>query len=86
MPIGSNNPTELQFLLEENNKVTLTPLVVINPKFYRPAEVDLLLGDSSIARQELGWKPEISFDKLVELMVTSDIDEYRKAQIAAQIK
>jgi GDPmannose 4,6-dehydratase len=50
-------------------------LVKINPKFYRPAEVDILLGDSTPARTELGWTPEISFDKLVELMVQSDIDE-----------
>ncbi len=39
-------------------------LVKINPKFYRPAEVDLLLGDSTKARRELGWKPETSFEQL----------------------
>lgn len=50
-------------------------LIKINPKFYRPAEVDLLWGDSSIARKELNWKPKISFDKLVHLMVNSDINE-----------
>jgi GDPmannose 4,6-dehydratase len=49
-------------------------LVKINPKFYRPAEVDLLLGDSKISRQELGWNPKISFDKLVEKMVNFDIE------------
>ena len=48
-------------------------LVQINPKFYRPAEVELLLGDSTKAREELGWKPKISFDKLVEKMVKNDI-------------
>ena len=48
-------------------------LVVINPEFYRPAEVDLLLGDSTLARQDLGWEPKISFEKLVEEMVTNDI-------------
>jgi GDPmannose 4,6-dehydratase len=57
-------------------------LVRVNPKFYRPAEVDLLLGDSTPARTELGWKPEISFDKLVEVMVLSDIDEYCRAEKA----
>jgi len=51
-------------------------LVKINPKFYRPAEVDLLLGDSTPARQELDWKPKISFDKLVEKMVRYDIDNF----------
>lgn len=53
-------------------------LVKINPKFYRPAEVDLLLGDSTPARQELDWKPQISFDKLVEKMVRFDIDNFSK--------
>ena len=49
-------------------------LVRINPKFYRPAEVDLLLGDSNPIREELAWKPEISFDNLVRKMVSYDIE------------
>lgn len=53
-------------------------LVKINPKYYRPAEVDLLLGNSTPARTELGWKPQISFDKLVEKMVRFDIENYSK--------
>ena len=58
-------------------------LLTINPKFYRPAEVDLLLGDSTPARTELGWTPKISFDKLVECMVCSDIDAISKGQNAS---
>jgi len=50
-------------------------LVKINPKFYRPAEVDLLLGDSTKARKELGWKPETSFEQLVDKMVKNDIKQ-----------
>jgi GDPmannose 4,6-dehydratase len=50
-------------------------LVKINPKFYRPAEVDLLLGDSSKARKELGWKPETSFEQLVDKMVKNDLKQ-----------
>lgn len=46
-------------------------LVKINPKFYRPAEVDLLWGDSTKARTELGWLPEYSFQDLVKEMVDS---------------
>lgn len=46
-------------------------LVKINPKFYRPAEVDLLCGDSSLARRELLWVPHYNFDSLVEEMVLS---------------
>jgi GDPmannose 4,6-dehydratase len=48
-------------------------LMKINPKFYRPAEVDLLFGDSSMARQELVWQPEISFQNLVKEMIHFDI-------------
>jgi GDPmannose 4,6-dehydratase len=50
-------------------------LVKINPKFYRPAEVDLLLGDSTKARKELGWKPETSFEQLVDKMVKNDLKQ-----------
>jgi len=48
-------------------------LVKINPKFYRPAEVDLLIGDSNPARGELGWSPKVSFNELVKKMVENDI-------------
>lgn len=62
---------------EENLNVN-RHLVKINPKFYRPAEVDLLLGDSNPVRQELGWSPKVSFDKLVEKMVNWDIEKLQK--------
>lgn len=55
--------------------VQASVLMKINPKFYRPAEVDLLLGNSTPAREELGWKPEISFDNLVKCMVYSCLNE-----------
>jgi GDPmannose 4,6-dehydratase len=48
-------------------------LMEINPDFYRPAEVDLLLGDYSVAKAELGWIPEVSFKQLVEKMVDNDL-------------
>jgi GDPmannose 4,6-dehydratase len=48
--------------------------VVQDPKFFRPAEVDLLVGDSTKARTELGWKPATSFEELVHLMVDADLD------------
>jgi GDPmannose 4,6-dehydratase len=53
--------------------------VVVDPKFYRPAEVHLLLGDCSKARKQLGWKPECSFRQLIEMMVDADM-----ACVAAQ--
>ena len=50
-------------------------LVKINPEFYRPAEVEVLLGDSSSARRELGWEPKINFLELVRKMVAHDLKE-----------
>jgi GDPmannose 4,6-dehydratase len=50
-------------------------LMRINSAFYRPAEVELLLGDSTPARAELNWNPEISFEKLVERMTLNDLDK-----------
>jgi GDPmannose 4,6-dehydratase len=52
--------------------------VLINPDFYRPAEVELLLGDSTPARKELGWEPKTSFNKLVEKMVINDLKQYNE--------
>jgi len=47
-------------------------IIKINKEFYRPAEVDLLLGDSTLARQELNWEPKINFQELVKKMFESD--------------
>jgi GDPmannose 4,6-dehydratase len=46
--------------------------VVINPALYRPAEVDVLLGDASKARRLLGWKPQVGFERLISMMVEAD--------------
>jgi GDPmannose 4,6-dehydratase len=48
--------------------------VVVDEKFFRPAEVDLLIGDSSKAKKVLGWEPETTFEQLVTTMVTADLD------------
>jgi GDPmannose 4,6-dehydratase len=48
--------------------------VSIDPAFVRPAEVDLLIGDSSKAQRELGWKPKVLFRELVEMMVDADLE------------
>jgi GDPmannose 4,6-dehydratase len=47
-------------------------MVTIDPRYYRPTEVDLLLGDASKAHNVLGWTPGIQFDELVEMMVDAD--------------
>lgn len=48
--------------------------VEVDPKFYRPAEVDLLIGDSSLAKAELGWEPTVTFEDLITEMVEADIE------------
>jgi len=51
-------------------------VVVVNPVFYRPADVQTLHGDSTRARTELGWSPKVSFSELVQRMVKHDIEHY----------
>jgi GDPmannose 4,6-dehydratase len=53
--------------------------IVQDPRFFRPAEVDHLLGDASKARAELGWEPKTSFRELVELMVEADVERVAPA-------
>lgn len=50
----------------------------INPKYLRPAEVDVLLGDATKAREQLGWRPEISFEELIGEMVEADLARLRR--------
>ncbi len=52
-----------------------------DPKFFRPAEVDLLIGDPTKARTKLGWKPEVSFEQLVDMMVAHDL-AYESARLS----
>jgi GDPmannose 4,6-dehydratase len=56
--------------------------VVQDPKFMRPAEVDLLLADPSKAKRILGWKPTVLFEDLVKMMVDSDLDLVRRTELA----
>ncbi len=53
--------------------------VVQDPKFFRPVDLNMLVGDSSKARKRLNWKPSVSFDQLVKLMVDSDVKELEKS-------
>ena len=73
-----------EFLTEAFNEIgisNLEPYVVIDPEFYRPCEVDWLLGHTGKARQQLGWRPKVSFPELVQRMVRSDIDAARKEKL-----
>lgn len=51
--------------------------VRVNPRFYRPAEVELLIGDASFAKERLGWKPETTLEQLCQLMVEADLRRAR---------
>jgi len=58
------------------DKKTKKPIVTIDPRFFRPTEVDLLIGDATKAKERLGWKPEVSFTKLVEIMMEADLKRF----------
>lgn len=59
--------------------------VEIDPRYYRPAEVDSLMGDASKAKKELGWEPKVKFKELIELMVDADIESLRD-QMEGKVK
>jgi GDPmannose 4,6-dehydratase len=58
----------------ERLDLDMNDYVVVDPKFYRPAEVHELLGDSSKAKEKLGWEPEVSFKELITMMVDADLE------------
>jgi len=60
-------------------------IVRVDPQYFRPAEVETLLGDASKARQQLGWEPETDFDTLVREMALSDLAE-AEAEMRAQAR
>lgn len=81
--VGSTNDTnypELSYLDEEDKNIVRdflkeragSVVVRINPRYFRPAEVDLLIGDYSKAKNELGWEPKTRFEELVKIMVGAD--------------
>lgn len=55
-------------------------VVEVNPKFFRPADVDVLKADASKIKQDLGWEPEVTFEKLVKIMVEADLESLEKKQ------
>ncbi len=66
------------------NKKTGDVVVRVNPKFWRPAEVELLLGDPSKAREILGWQAEVSFEDLVSKMVVADIKNVEEGRLPSR--
>jgi GDPmannose 4,6-dehydratase len=68
--------THPDYQLEKGKK-----LVVVDPKYYRPTEVDLLIGDASKARKKLGWIPKYDLSALVKEMVWADIDHFSRQKL-----
>jgi GDPmannose 4,6-dehydratase len=71
--VRSENP---DFLLAPGREV-----VAIDPRYFRPAEVDLLIGDNSKAREKLGWQPTYDLKGLVQEMVAADLDLFRQNRV-----
>ena len=73
----SHSVNELVQLAFEYAGLDWEKYVVIDPTFKRPAEVDVLLGDASKARERLGWEPKVHFPELVRMMAQADLDRCR---------
>jgi GDPmannose 4,6-dehydratase len=58
-------------------------MVQIDPRYFRPTEVDILMGDPQKARKKLGWKPTVSFDELISMMVREDLKEAERDQLCS---
>jgi GDPmannose 4,6-dehydratase len=63
------------------DKATGNIMVEVDPKYFRPTEVDILVGDASKAKEKLGWKPEVTLEELVKMMVKADLKEAKHEQM-----
>jgi GDPmannose 4,6-dehydratase len=66
------------------DSITGRTLVRVDPRYFRPTEVETLLGDPSKARTKLGWSAEVSFDELVKEMINSDLEEAKRDALVAK--
>ncbi|MDA9819171.1 GDP-mannose 4,6-dehydratase [Methylophilaceae bacterium] len=74
--VAKNLDMQITWQGSKENEVGLwneKPIIKVNPKYYRPAEVETLLGDATKAKQQLNWQPKISFKELVAEMIQSDL-------------
>ena len=56
-------------------------VIKVDPRYFRPTEVDFLLGDSNKAKEDLGWEPTTSLEELIEEMITNDKEEAKKESL-----
>jgi len=61
-----------------------TKFVTIDPRYFRPTEVDVLLGDASKAKQKLGWQPRIGFEDLIDIMIAADMEQAEKEKTLSE--
>jgi GDPmannose 4,6-dehydratase len=59
-------------------------IVRVDPRYFRPAEVETLLGDATKARERLGWVPQITLDEMIDEMVAHDLDYARRHALLRQ--
>ena len=73
--LGTDIAWEGQGLDEKGiDKNTGKTIIAIDPKYFRPAEVELLLGDASKAKEKLGWEPKVKFEELVKIMLEAELE------------
>jgi len=65
----------------ENLSLPHKPIVVVDPRYFRPTEVETLLGDASKAKLKLGWSPKITFEQLVIEMVREDFELTKRDEV-----
>ena len=78
--VGEQYLEQLKSRIQTNNtsKSTADPIVSVDPQYFRPTEVELLIGDATKAREKLGWEPKYNLKALVNDMIRSDIDLMKK--------
>lgn len=67
--------------VQAEQKLSSTPIVIVDPRYFRPTEVETLLGDAGKAKEKLGWSPRISFDELVAEMVREDVKSAERDEL-----
>ena len=77
MPITWKGSGEQEVGLDPDGRT----VIAVDPRYFRPAEVDLLLGDPSKAREKLGWEPEVDLAQLAKMMVEADLVDAQKEAI-----
>ena len=85
--VATNEAYSVRDFLEETFRhldLNWEDYVAIDPRYFRPAEVDYLLGDATKAREKMGWAPKVTFTELVKMMVESDFELAKREQALKQ--